>query len=295
MIDSQRHRLSFCIGIVCQPVKRHTDKLRLPWIALWFAALFLTACGLPPRADSSPAAPREVVVFAAASLTDAFTVIGQEFEKEQPNVRIVFNFAGSQQLAQQLGQGAQADLFASANRSQLETAATAGRVRAEEISQFATNSLVIVTPLTGTPRISQLADLGRPGVKLIVAAPEVPAGRYTEQMLAAIEATAPELAPALRANIVSYEQSVRAVLSKVILGEADGGFVYASDLVADRDGQLATIPIPDELNVTSSYWLAPITDGTEPALTQALIGFINSARGQEILAQFGFGPVTAAP
>ncbi len=235
----------------------------------------------------------QLIIFSAASLTEAFTELSIAFEAEQPDVEIVLNFAGSQQLAQQLGQGAPADIFASADERQMTAVITAGRVEAGAERPFATNRLVVVFPNDNPGNVQTLTDLAKPGLRLLLAAPEVPVGQYAQEFLdkAAAEPTyGPTYADGVRNNVVSFEENVRAVLSKIILGEGDGGIVYESDLSAETAATLRQLPIPESLNVIASYPIAPISDSNHPELTAAFIEFVLSPDGQAILAAHGFGP-----
>jgi molybdate transport system substrate-binding protein len=235
---------------------------------------------------------RQLVIFSAASLTEAFRALSEAFEAEQPGVEIILNFAGSQQLAQQLGQGAPADLFASANERQMTAVIDTGRVVAGSQQIFAANRLVIVYPSENPGDLQTISDLARPGLRLLLAAPEVPVGQYAQEFLdktAAEPAYGPDFAAGARSNVVSFEENVRAVLSKIVLGEADGGIVYQSDLKAETANLLGQLPIPDELNIIASYPIAPISDSGQPALAAAFLDFVLSPAGQAVLAAHGFG------
>lgn len=247
-------------------------------------------------AGGGPAAGREsrLVVFAAASLTEAFQDLGSQFEASHPGTAVIFNFAGSQQLAQQLAQGAPADVFASANQRQMEAAVAAGRVGEEAALPFARNRLVLIFPVENPAGLAALQDLARPGVKLVLAAPEVPAGSYAREFLDRASA-APGFpdgyGAAVLANVVSYEESVRTVLSKVVLGEADAGIVYSSDVDAAAASQVGQIDIADALNVVASYPVAPVAGSRELRLAQDFVDFVLSPQGQATLARHGFEPV----
>lgn len=234
----------------------------------------------------------QLIIFSAASLTEAFTELGEAFEAEQPGVEVVLNFAGSQQLAQQLAQGAPGDLFASADERQMEAVITAGRIDAGSQQTFATNHLVVIYPNGNPGNLESLGDLARPGLHLLLAAPEVPVGQYAQIFLdnaAADPAYGPDFTTGVRNNVVSFEQNVRAVLSKIILGEADGGIVYQSDLNAETAASLGQLSIPDSLNPVAQYPIAPLNDSQEPALAAAFLDFILSPAGQAVLAEHGFG------
>ncbi|HXF60161.1 MAG TPA: molybdate ABC transporter substrate-binding protein [Caldilineaceae bacterium] len=271
------------------------------WLALfgsaWLLGLLFGGCArLPagsPEATTPPAAG-EVIIYAAASLTEAFGELGNRFRQRHPGTEAVFNFGGSQQLVQQLAQGAPADLFAPASYRQMETAIEAGLVVSDSVQLFARNRLVVIYPDDNPAGITSLQDLARPGLKLVLAAPEVPVGSYSLSFLEKASATieyGPAYSSTVLANVVSYEQNVRAVLSKVALGEADAGIVYTSDLAADNAGRVGRIDIPDELNTIAEYPIAPVADAGQPALAQAFIDLVLSPEGQAILADYGFIPV----
>jgi molybdate transport system substrate-binding protein len=256
--------------------------------------LGLAACGASPVAQPTTALPKAasdpVIVFAAASLTDAFEVIAQTFERDNPSAEVVLNFAGSQLLAAQLNEGAPADVFASAHRTQLENVIQGGRVISGTEQTFARNRLVIVVPKDNPAGLQTLQDLAKPGIKLVLADVVVPVGRYSLEFLAQAsmlpEYTA-TYSPTVLANVVSYEDNVRAVLAKVLLGEADAGIVYTSDVALDRE-QVRQISIPDELNTLASYPIAPIADSKNPELARQFIDFTLAPVGQEILGRYGF-------
>lgn len=236
-----------------------------------------------------------LVIFAAASLTEAFTELAQTFKLDHPGVEIILNFAGSQQLAQQLAQGAPADIFASANERQMEAVITAGRVDPNSEQIFSTNGLVIIYPASNPGNLQSIDDLAKPDLRIILAAPEVPVGQYAQEFLdkaAADPAYGQAFTSGVDDNVVSYEENVRAVLSKVVLGEADAGIVYQSDLSAESADSLGRLPIPDPLNAIASYPIAPITNSSQPELAAKFLDFVLSPAGQAILADFGFSPPT---
>jgi molybdate transport system substrate-binding protein len=268
----------------------------LPMLAL-LAALALAACGAPAAqqlADGNE--QRRLHVFAAASLADAFEAVGAMFEEANPGVEVVFNFAGSQQLAQQISEGAPADIFASANQRQMAAAIAGGRVLGGSEQIFARNRLVVVTPGDNPAGIATLQDLARPGLKLILADRAVPVGRYALDFLAAasaLPAYTASYSPTVLANVVSYENDVRSVVAKIALGEGDAGIVYASDVALDGE-QLGQIAIPDELNSIAAYPIAPIADGPSPELARRFIAYALAPEGQRVLAEYGFMPVAGA-
>jgi molybdate transport system substrate-binding protein len=229
---------------------------------------------------------------AAASLSAPFAEIAAQFSAAHPGVSVTFNFAGSQQLAQQLRQGAPCDLFASASQSYIDQVVQAGRISADAWRIFARNQLVVIYPLDRPLPDPSLAALAQPGLRLLLAAAEVPAGAYTRQFLdkAALD---PAYGAAFRdgvlANVVSYEDNVSAVVAKVALGAADAGIVYTSDVAGANAAKFGQISIPPELNVTAVYRSLPARQlAARPGAGAA--GFHPVARGQAILAQDGFLP-----
>lgn len=248
---------------------------------------------------SSIRAQAELTVFAAASLADSFEAIADAFEEANPGVVIRFNFGGSSTLATQLAQGAPADIFASANNAQMTVAQEAGRIAASP-QTFAMNRLVLIAPLSNPANIQSLGDLATPGIKLILAAPEVPVRAYTDTMLermASNPAYGESYRSAVLNNLVSEEPNVRLVSAKVALGEADVGIVYLSDLTPDIADAVIALPIPDEFNTIASYPIALTNDSSQPELAQHFVDFVLSESGQAILVEWGFVSIrqTEAP
>jgi molybdate transport system substrate-binding protein len=238
--------------------------------------------------------PIDLNVFAAASLTEPFGEIGKMFEAAHPGVMVVFNFAGSQQLAQQINEGAPADVFASANKKQMGVAIDAGSVISGTQQTFAKNRLVVIYPKDNPAEIKELKDLARPGLKLVLAAQEVPVGQYSLDFLdkaAADPAFESTFKDDVLKNVVSYDGNVKSVLTKVALGEADAGIVYMSDISGADADKVGQIEIPDALNVIAVYPIAAIKGSNRPELAQAFIELVRSAEGQELLAKYNFIPV----
>jgi len=233
----------------------------------------------------------ELIVFAAASLADVFTEVARQFEAGHPGVTVIINFAGSQQLAHQLSQGAPADVFASANDRQMEAAIGLGRVNEEEVGIFAANRLVIIYPPGNPAGIQNVADLSKPGLKLLLAAPEVPAGTYALALLDNMvndPAFDPSIKQDVLRNVVSYEENVRAVLSKVMLGEADAGIVYVSDVTGKYKDEVGIIEVPDHLNLLATYPIATLNNSSQSELGREFIDFLLSSRGQKLMSSYGF-------
>lgn len=253
---------------------------------MWHLARFVGSIALltafwaarAPGADNvQPAAAHTVVVLAAASLTDAFKAIGADFEKAHPGMATQFSFAGSSTLVQQIGEGAPADVFASADEANMQQAADAGELAAPA-RIFATNSLVIAVPAGNPTHIATLADLTRSGLSLALAAPTVPAGKYAAQAFAKAGLSVPS---------ASQEVDVRAVLNKVALDEADAGIVYVTDIRA-AGGKVEAVPIPEQHNVIARYPIAVLKHAANPKGAAAFADVVLSPAGRATLNRFGF-------
>jgi molybdate transport system substrate-binding protein len=271
-------------------------------LVLAFLAALLAACGgddddlatgtsSPGRTatSSSPLLEGEITVFAAASLTDAFTEAGRAFQTANPRTKVAFNFAASSALATQINEGAPADVFASADNAQMKVVTEAGN--AAEPERFVKNSPVVVVP-KGSTAVATFADLAKPGIRLVLAAPEVPIGRYSREILTRASANpggvSPDFSTSALENLVSNESNVRAVLTKVQLGEADAGIVYSTD-VAAAAGDVSALEIPAAFNVIAEYPIAVVTDSHNKGVAEAFVAFILSAEGLAIMEEFGFG------
>lgn len=236
------------------------------------------------------AEPRTLTVYAAASLTDAFTEIGETFQASHSDVTVAFNFGGSQNLRTQIEQGAPADVFASANSKEMDTLVTGDFVTANTARVFLTNQLILILPKENPAGVTSLEDLSKPGLKLVLAAEEVPAGRYARQILENLNASyGSDFKDKVLANVVSNEDNIRQAVTKVQLGEADASIVYVSDAVAVPE--LQTIEIPLEMNVIAEYPIAALAASANSDLANEFIEYVLSAEGQAMLKKWGFTPV----
>ncbi len=251
-------------------------------------------------AEASPSVPLPIpaeggtlTVFAAASLTDAFNRIGDDLEAAYPGLTVEYNFAGSQALVTQLREGATADVFASAGQEPMDAAIAAGVVEGEPV-HFTQNRLVIVVPHDNPGGIRTAADLAAPGLRLVLAAPDVPVGRYAWDALCAMGSDpvtyGADFVGRVVANVASEENNVKAVLAKVRLGEADAGIVYETDLTPDVAGAVEVVEIPPAVNVVARYLIAPVRGG-DPSLAQVFIAYLLAPKGQATLQAFGFEPI----
>ena len=247
--------------------------------------VLLVALALPARA----AGPRELVVFAASSLREAFAGLGATFERQHPGTKVSFALAGSQELRTQIEHGAPADVFASADWTHMR-ALVAARLAASPRT-FARNEPVLVVPRENPAQLRTLADLPR-ATRIVLGAPEVPIGAYTQRILdAASRRYGAAFRSSVEAHVVSRELNVRQVLSKVALGEADAAVVYRTD-ARNAARAVEVIPIPPELNILAEYPVAVIENAKELALAREFVELLLSPEGQEVLARFGFQPGT---
>jgi molybdate transport system substrate-binding protein len=237
----------------------------------------------------SPATAEDTVrVFAASSLKEAFEEIAAVFRKAHPTAGVELSFAGSQVLRAQIEQGAPADVFASADADHADVLLRQELIERPRV--FARNSLLVVAPAAGT--VQDLRDLARPGVKIVLAGAEVPAGRYADRVLETLGATGAYGAgftALVRGNVVSREPNVRLVLSKVLLGEADAGIVYVTD-AASAGERVRRLEIPEANNVVATYPIALVKRPRSRGAAAAFVDVVTGAAGQAVLARHGFRP-----
>jgi len=268
------------------------NRLLVPLLVFCF---LLTACQSPtPEALSLPMQSVEIAVSAAASLTESFNEIGSEFEKVHPEIKVTFNFAGSQALAEQINNSAPVDVFASASKKTMQAVIDTNHVAADASRQFLSNKLVLIIPARNPGNVTQLQDLSKSGLKVVLAAKEVPVGQYSLDFLAKAAASGSfptTFSEDVLKNVVSYEDNVKAVLTKVSLGEADAGIVYTTDAASAEAGTIQTIAIPDQTNIRASYFIAPMSGSKHPAEAKLFIDYVLSQSGQDILTKYGFIPV----
>jgi molybdate transport system substrate-binding protein len=245
--------------------------------ALAVAALVLAACGGngdSPSGGSSGSA-NEIKVFAAASLTAAFNELGQQFTSAEGS-KVTFNFAGSQALATQIQQGAPADVFASADLNNMDKVKDlVGTPR-----NLASNLLQIVVEKGNPKGIKNLDDLASSDLKVVLAAEEVPAGKYAKQ---ALDRAGVSVRP------VSQEDNVKAAVSKIALGEADAGIVYVTDVTAGGD-KVQGVDIPEGQNMTATYPIATVKASRAQDKARAFMDLVLSDQGQQVLHKYGFLP-----
>ncbi|MEJ3656953.1 molybdate ABC transporter substrate-binding protein [Actinomycetes bacterium KLBMP 9759] len=256
--------------------------LRTAAACLAGAALVLAGCGggstAPQASQSEQPAARTLTVFAAASLKDTFTELGERFETDNPGVTVTFNFAGSSDLAQQIVNGAPADVFAAASESTMKTVTDASLTSAAP-TIFATNVLQIAT-VPGNPQgIASFADLAKPGLKVVVCAPQVPCGAAVEKIE---KATGVTLTP------VSEEPDVKSTLGKVTSGDADAGLVYVTD-VAAASGTVQGVTFPEAAQAITTYPVAVVKNAPHAELAASFQQLVTGADAKLVLRAAGFG------
>src|SRR6266404_6670262 len=241
---------------------------------------WVLAVALSARAQG----PKEVVVFAAASLREPFAEMGKRFEATHPGTKVVFNLAGSQELRTQIENGAPADVFASADQKHMQALVADKLAGTPKV--FARNEPVLVVPKGNPAKLAGLQDLPK-ARRIVVGVPEVPIGAYTLRILdAASMQYGGDFRARVEARVASRELNVRQVLAKVSLGEADAAIVYRTDAATAR--KVEVISIPADLNVVAGYPIAVLTRARQPALAEEFVRLVLSPAGREVLASFGF-------
>ena len=259
---------------------RHAAFTLVLTLSVLVVPVFAAACSTTEPDDTVT-----LRVFAASSLTEALTEAADAFEAENDGVRVEMHFAGSSQLRAQIEEGAEADVFVSADPDHLS--AISRLLIASSITTFASNEMVVAMADSEQP-LQSLEELAEPGVKIVIALPDVPAGRYARSLIAELgqrEGFPHGYEETVLANIVSEETNVRAVLAKVLLGEADAGFVYRTDL---RDSGLSSLGIISQGAVDIVYAGAALDDSPRQSTAEGFLDFLILEQGGQILLNHGF-------
>jgi molybdate transport system substrate-binding protein len=232
----------------------------------------------------APTTAGELSVFAASSLTAALKEIAKNYQSEYPDEQVLMNFSGSQALATQIEQGVPADLFLSANQKAVTRLQSKGLV--EDFRPFLHNRLLLVTRNDLQPPMTRIEDLGRSELLVIIGNKQVPVGNYTRQLLSNL-AGDPDYGPVMieniKNNVVSEENKAKAIVAKLLIGEADAGIAYQSDFVPDR---LTAVSLPEKHNPLATYFLAKVTEVENQA--DRFIALLASTEATKIFARYGF-------
>ena len=242
------------------------------------ALVFVSGCAAQPEpSPGTSTGGATITVFAAASLKKAFTEIGERFEADNPGDDVEFSFAGSADLATQLTQGAPADVFAAADTANMDKVAQAGLLSTKP-ADFASNTLTIAVAPGNPTNITALKDLTRPGISVVICAPQVPCGSATEKV---------EQAGGVQLDPVSEESSVSDVLNKVTTGQADAGLVYVTDVLAAGD-RVTGVAFPESAGVVNTYPIGVLTQSANPEAARRFVDLVTGEAGQNALAAVGF-------
>jgi molybdate transport system substrate-binding protein len=242
-------------------------------LATVMSLALLSGCG----SSNTPSPPTKIIVFAAASLKKSFTEIGEQFKTDNPGTDVEFSFAGSSDLVTQLSQGAPADVFASADTTNMNKAAQAGLLAGNPVN-FAANTLTIAVAPGNPKNITSFQDLAKPGLSVVVCAPQVPCGSATQKVE---QATGVKLAP------VSEESSVTDVLNKVLTGQADAGLVYGTDALA-AGSKVSSVPFPESAAAVNTYPIAGLKQSKNADLARKFVDAVTGPAGQKVLTANGF-------
>lgn len=255
-------------------------------VALGLSAAVPAACGSGSSAgagptaaagsSSAPAVTGSITVFAAASLKEAFTTLGQRFEAAHPGVKVTFSFAASSALATQIDAGAPADVFASASTTIMQQVVDKGA--ASTPADFAKNVMEIATPPSNPANVTTVQDLAKSTVKVALCQAQVPCGSTAQKVFTNAGITV---------TPVTQEPDVKSVLAKVTLGEVDAGVVYVTDVRA-AGSTVTGVEIPAGVNASTTYPIATLTRAPNPATAQAFVGYVLSPAGQAVLTGDGF-------
>jgi molybdate transport system substrate-binding protein len=231
-----------------------------------------------------------LTILAASSLTDAFGELGKTFEQQNPGTTVQTSFGASSDLLAQIQQGALADVFASAAEEEMDTAVKDDLVSGKP-RDFVNNREVVMVPKDNPANIQSLEDLSKPGTKLVLAEEGVPVADYAVEILdKADKEYGSGFKKEVLSNVVSREADVRASVNRVVTGDADATFGYASDYTPDIRDKVKVIRIPPNLNIIATYPIATLKDAKEPDLAKKWVDLVTSSEGQQVLKKWGFEP-----
>jgi len=259
-----------------------------------FVLAGLTGCGGSSDSSGSGGGGEQqggtLTILAASSLTDAFGELGRTFEKQNEGVEVKQSLGASSDLLAQIQQGAPADIFASAAEEEMNTAEKDGLL-AGKPEVFVKNREVIMVPKDNPAKIESLRDLAKPNIKLVLAQKDVPAADYAIEILGKANVKyGDDFEKDVLSNVVSREADVRASVNRVVVGDADATFGYASDYTPDIRGKVKVIKIPPNLNIIATYPIASLKDAKDPELAKKWVDLVTSKEGQRVLEKWNFEP-----
>jgi molybdate transport system substrate-binding protein len=253
----------------------------------------LTGCGQDANGDEVADGGKQggtLTVLAASSLTDAFGQLAKTFEKQNPGTEVRTSFGASSEMLAQIQQGAPADVFASADQENVDTAVESGLV-SEKPEIFVKNREVVMVPEDNPANIKSLRDVAKPDIKLVLAEDEVPAAEYAMEILQKANAQyGGGFEKDVLSNVVSREVDVRASVNRVTVGDADATFGYASDYTPDIRDRVKVVRIPPDLNIVATYPIAALEDARSPELAKKWVDLVTGKEGQRVLKEWGFEP-----
>jgi molybdate transport system substrate-binding protein len=231
-----------------------------------------------------------LTVLAASSLIDAFGELANKFEGQNPGVKVRQSFESSSTLLAQIQQGAPADVFASAAEEEMNTAVKDGLVEGEP-EVFVKNREIVMVPVDNPANIRWFQDVAKPDVRLVLAGKDVPAADYALQILGkASKEYGADFEKDVLSNVVSRESDVRASVNRVVVGDADATFGYASDYTPDIRDEVKVVPIPPDLNIVATYPIAALDSAKSPGLAKKWVELVTSEEGQRVLRKWNFEP-----
>ncbi|MEQ8171357.1 MAG: molybdate ABC transporter substrate-binding protein [Candidatus Eremiobacterota bacterium] len=261
------------------------------YLLIFFVALFFLFFVQTYKHIIAGSYDKRITVFAAASMTEPFMETGKLFEQKNPGVRVVFNFAGTQKLLAQLKEGARGDIFVAAGLEEINECVKNSLIVPGTQKIFAGNHLIIVFPRDNTGKITDISDLTGKGLKIVMADTSVPGGRYTMKSLELMEKYYGKgFKNKVLKNVVSREENIKIVMTKILLGEGDAGFVYVSDV--DLKGKkTGIIKIPDKCNVSVYYYAVSLKNTKHMKIADKFVEFLLSEESQTILKNYNFIPL----
>jgi molybdate transport system substrate-binding protein len=273
------------------PKKGGSLHLRVYWVVLAAALIVgLTGCGGSSGNRGGEKQEGTLTILAASSLTDAFGELGTIFEEQNEGVEVKQSFGASSDLLAQIQQGAPADVFASAAEEEMDTAVKDGLVSGSP-EVFVKNREVIMVPKDNPANINSLEDMSRPDIKLVLAQKDVPAADYAVEILGkANKEYRPDFEQDVLSNVVSREADVRASVNRVVVGDADATFGYASDYTPDIRDRVKVITIPPGLNIIATYPVAALKGAKDPDLAHKWVDLVTGKEGQRVLQKWNFEP-----